>query len=132
MPGQAGPDLFNEAYHVHAVHPYLAGTVDPSSVDSVPPVVTITSATADLVNAESVEIRASFADAEWLVISGQVGVNKNGKLANGITRQAEQCYRNILGCLKANGMTNQEANVITQGALAGLNNIGSILKKSYS
>ena len=45
------------------------------------------------------------ADAEWLVISGQVGITKNGNLARGITKQAEQCYRNILACLKANGMT---------------------------
>lgn len=45
------------------------------------------------------------AQAQWLVIAGQVGIAKNGKLARGISRQAEQCYRNILSCLKANGMT---------------------------
>jgi len=45
------------------------------------------------------------ADAQWLVVAGQVGIGKNGKLARGIGRQAEQCYRNILACLKANGMT---------------------------
>ena len=46
--------------------------------------------------------------AEWLVISGQVGVNKGGKLASGALKQAEQCYKNILGCLKANGMTKHD------------------------
>ena len=45
------------------------------------------------------------ADARWLVISGQVGVDKKGKLANGARKQSEQCYRNILACLRANGMT---------------------------
>ena len=45
------------------------------------------------------------ADARWLVISGQVGVDKKGTLASGVRKQSEQCYRNILACLRANGMT---------------------------
>ena len=47
-------------------------------------------------------------DAQWLVISGQVGVNRGGKLANGALKQSEQCYRNILACLKANGMSKHD------------------------
>ena len=44
------------------------------------------------------------ANAEWLVISGQVGVDKKGKPANGVERQSERAFRNILACLKANRM----------------------------
>ncbi|MDP6831231.1 MAG: RidA family protein [Alphaproteobacteria bacterium] len=42
--------------------------------------------------------------AEWLVIAGQVGIDGKGKLQPGIRKQAEQCFRNILNCLKENGM----------------------------
>lgn len=48
------------------------------------------------------------ADARWLVISGQVGINAKGKLAAGAAKQAEQCYRNILACLRANSMNKQD------------------------
>ena len=48
------------------------------------------------------------ADAEWLVISGQVGVSRAGKLANGPLKQTEQCYKNVLACLKANGMSKKD------------------------
>lgn len=48
------------------------------------------------------------ANAEWLVIAGQVGVSPAGKVANGIEKQAEQTFRNILACLKANGMGKQD------------------------
>ena len=44
------------------------------------------------------------AGAEWLVIAGQVGVNQEGKVADGIRKQAEQAFRNILAILKDNGM----------------------------
>ena len=44
------------------------------------------------------------ATANWLVVSGQVGINKNGKLATNLRKQAEQCFRNILACLRENGM----------------------------
>ena len=53
------------------------------------------------------------ADAEWLVISGQVGINKGGRLAKGAEKQSEQCFRNILACLKANGMTKHDLVKIT-------------------
>ena len=43
-------------------------------------------------------------NASWLVVSGQVGIAKNGKLATNIRKQAEQCFRNILACLRKNGM----------------------------
>lgn len=43
-------------------------------------------------------------DAEWLVIAGQVGMNRQGRLAVGIGKQSEQVFRNILACLRANKM----------------------------
>ena len=44
------------------------------------------------------------ANAEWLVISGQVGIDAKGRLAAGVRKQSEQVFRNILACLRANGM----------------------------
>ena len=41
------------------------------------------------------------ADARWLVLSGQVGINSKGQLATGIRKQTEQTFRNILACLRA-------------------------------
>ena len=46
--------------------------------------------------------------ASWLVISGQVGVDKNGKVARGVERQTERAFRNILAALKASGMGKQD------------------------
>ena len=43
-------------------------------------------------------------DADWLVIAGQVGVNAKGRLAGGVRQQAEQAFRNIVACLRANKM----------------------------
>ena len=43
--------------------------------------------------------------AEWLVIAGQVGANAKGQLQVGARKQAEQAFRNVLACLKENGMT---------------------------
>ena len=45
------------------------------------------------------------AGAEMLIISGQVGMDAGGKLAEGVGPQTEQAFRNILACLDANGMT---------------------------
>ena len=45
------------------------------------------------------------ANAEWLVISGQVGFDAKGKIAGTVRQQTEQAFRNILNCLKENGMT---------------------------
>ena len=47
------------------------------------------------------------ANAEWLVISGQVGINAKGIVAPGAKRQAEQAYRNIGTCLRASKMTKE-------------------------
>ena len=43
-------------------------------------------------------------DAEWLVVAGQVGIDAKGKVLDGIRKQAEQAFRNILACLRENGM----------------------------
>ena len=48
------------------------------------------------------------ANAEWLVISGQVGVNAKGQIVDGIRKQAEQAFRNILACLKEGGMAKKD------------------------
>lgn len=47
-------------------------------------------------------------DAEWLVISGQVGLDVKGRLASGIRKQAEQVFRNILAALRANAMSKKD------------------------
>ncbi len=59
------------------------------------------------VGAYSHSVRVA-ANAEWLVIAGQVGVNAKGQVAKGIERQSEQAFRNILACLKANGMDKKD------------------------
>jgi 2-iminobutanoate/2-iminopropanoate deaminase len=43
-------------------------------------------------------------NARWLVISGQVGVNAEGKVLNGAKPQIEQAWRNLLNVLQAAGM----------------------------
>ena len=48
------------------------------------------------------------ANAEWLVISGQVGVDAKGKLASGVRKQSEQVFRNIIACLRANAMSKKD------------------------
>ncbi|MBS35143.1 MAG: enamine deaminase RidA [Thiotrichales bacterium] len=48
------------------------------------------------------------ADADWLVISGQVGVDIKGKLAEGPRKQSEQVFKNLLACLRENGMRKQD------------------------
>ena len=53
------------------------------------------------------------ANAAWLVISGQVGMNPKGAVATGAKRQAEQAYRNILACLRANKMTKEHVVKLT-------------------
>ena len=44
------------------------------------------------------------ANSQWLVLSGQVGINKTGTLGNGIRKQTEQTLRNIVSCLRDQGM----------------------------
>ena len=47
------------------------------------------------------------------MVSGQVGISAKGKVASGIARQSEQAFRNVLACLKANGMTKKDLVKIT-------------------
>ncbi|MDP6573005.1 MAG: RidA family protein [Rhodospirillales bacterium] len=47
-------------------------------------------------------------DAEWLVVAGQVGMNAKGQVLDGIRKQAEQAFRNILACLKECGMRKKD------------------------
>jgi len=48
------------------------------------------------------------ASARLVAIAGQVGMNKKGVLASGVRRQAEQAFRNVLACLRENGMRKQD------------------------
>ncbi|MBL4720623.1 MAG: RidA family protein [Alphaproteobacteria bacterium] len=48
------------------------------------------------------------ANAEWLMIAGQVGVNQKGEIQQGIRKQAEQVFRNIAACLRAHKMTKKD------------------------
>jgi enamine deaminase RidA (YjgF/YER057c/UK114 family) len=43
-------------------------------------------------------------NSEWLVISGQVGSDREGNIPASIKEQSEQAFRNVLACLEANGM----------------------------
>lgn len=47
-------------------------------------------------------------NARWLVISGQVGLTPDGKILEGAEAQTEQCYKNLLACLKAHGMGKED------------------------
>ena len=48
------------------------------------------------------------AGARWLVISGQVGVDAEGRLATGVRAQSEQVFRNLLAALHAQGMGRED------------------------
>lgn len=52
-------------------------------------------------------------DARWLVISGQVGIDGKGRIANGIQPQSERALRNIVACLRANRMNKHNLVKIT-------------------
>ena len=43
-------------------------------------------------------------NSDILMIAGQVGVNAKGKLQDGIRKQAEQAFRNVIAALRANKM----------------------------
>ena len=47
-------------------------------------------------------------DADWLFISGQVGVDRNGKVAAGIRGQIAQTLRNLMACLRTHRMTRND------------------------
>lgn len=53
------------------------------------------------------------ADARWLVISGQVGINSKGRVAKDIATQSERALRNVVACLRANGMSKRDLVKIT-------------------
>ncbi|MGK0171031.1 MAG: 2-iminobutanoate/2-iminopropanoate deaminase [Gammaproteobacteria bacterium] len=53
------------------------------------------------------------ASAQWLAISGQVGVDPKGKLGADIKKQAEQAFRNLLACARAHGMNKRDLVKIT-------------------
>lgn len=44
----------------------------------------------------------------WLAISGQVGIDREGKVASGAEAQSEQAFRNILACLEERGMGKED------------------------
>lgn len=41
----------------------------------------------------------------WLLVAGQVGVDRHGKLAQGFAAQAEQAFANVKAVLEAAGMS---------------------------
>ena len=43
-------------------------------------------------------------NARWLYVSGQVGIDADGNMAQGIEAQSENCWRNILAILEEAGM----------------------------
>jgi 2-iminobutanoate/2-iminopropanoate deaminase len=51
--------------------------------------------------------------ARWLAISGQVGMDREGKIASGVRAQSEQVFRNIAACLEANGMRKEDLIKVT-------------------
>jgi len=53
------------------------------------------------------------AEARWLHISGQVGVDPSGRLAEGAAAQMAQCWRNILAILADAGMGPQDMVKVT-------------------
>jgi len=44
-------------------------------------------------------------NSEWLVISGQVGRDRDGNIPAGVREQSELAFRNVLACLEAAGMS---------------------------
>ena len=48
------------------------------------------------------------------MIAGQVGVNAKGRLAGGVRQQAEQAFRNIVACLRANKMKKEHLVKLTR------------------
>jgi 2-iminobutanoate/2-iminopropanoate deaminase len=53
------------------------------------------------------------ANARRLVISGQIGMTKEGKVLDGIEAQLRQTWQNIMGVLKAGGMELKDVVKIT-------------------
>lgn len=53
------------------------------------------------------------AGAQWLHISGQVGLTPEGKLAGGCREQMEQCWQNIIAVLADAGMERENLVKVT-------------------
>jgi 2-iminobutanoate/2-iminopropanoate deaminase len=49
----------------------------------------------------------------WLYISGQVGCDRDGKIAEGFERQAELAFRNLIACIEASGFELQDLVKVT-------------------
>lgn len=47
-------------------------------------------------------------DSRWLVISGQLGIDNDGRVAGDIAAQSELALRNVIACLRANDMDKQD------------------------
>jgi 2-iminobutanoate/2-iminopropanoate deaminase len=48
------------------------------------------------------------ANFRWLYISGQVGCDRQHRIADGFAAQAELAWANLVACLEADGMTVQD------------------------
>jgi len=46
--------------------------------------------------------------ARWLVVSGQLGIDREGRVADGVEAQSEQALRNVIACLDAHGMVRED------------------------
>jgi enamine deaminase RidA (YjgF/YER057c/UK114 family) len=53
------------------------------------------------------------AGASWVAIAGQIGVDPKGKLQPTFKKQAEQAFRNLVACLRAQGMRKSDLVKIT-------------------
>jgi len=53
------------------------------------------------------------ANARWLVVSGQVGIDAKGRTARGIKAQSERALRNVVACLRDGGMNKKDLVKIT-------------------
>jgi enamine deaminase RidA (YjgF/YER057c/UK114 family) len=49
----------------------------------------------------------------WLYISGQVGCDRDGKVAEGFDRQAELAFGNLIACIEASGFGLQDLVKVT-------------------
>jgi len=49
----------------------------------------------------------------WLYVSGQVGCDRDGKVADGFERQAELAFGNVIACIEASGFERQDLVKIT-------------------
>ena len=52
-------------------------------------------------------------DARRLIVSGQIGINPDGTLAEGLEAQMERCWLNLFAVLESAGMTKRDLVKIT-------------------